>query len=74
MVDWHSCQICYPLEKKKKKTVVIIIIIITGNRMFLGFAGVLAAGLSIVAAFGLVSACGMKFVSIVGNVPFLIIG
>lgn len=42
--------------------------------MFLGLAGVLAAGMSIVAAFGLVSACGMSFVSIVGNVPFLLIG
>ena len=42
--------------------------------MLLGFAGVLAAGLSIIAAFGLVSACGMSFVSIVGNVPFLLIG
>ena len=42
--------------------------------MFLGFAGVLAAGLSIIASFGLVSACGTSFVSIVGNMPFLIIG
>ena len=42
--------------------------------MMLGFAGVLAAGMAIVASFGLVSACGMDFVSIVGNSPFLIIG
>lgn len=45
-----------------------------GNRVLLGFAGVLAACLSIVASFGLVSACGMKFVSIVGNLPFLVLG
>lgn len=45
-----------------------------GNRMQLGLAGVLAAGLSIIASFGLVSACGMSFVSIVGNMPFLILG
>ncbi|WAQ97489.1 PTHD3-like protein [Mya arenaria] len=40
----------------------------------LGFAGVTAAGLGIVASFGLVSASGMSFVSIVGNAPFLILG
>ncbi|XP_052816274.1 patched domain-containing protein 3-like isoform X3 [Mya arenaria] len=44
------------------------------NRMMLGFAGVIAAGLGIVASFGLVSASGMSFVSIVGNSPFLILG
>jgi len=42
--------------------------------MMLGYPGVLAAGMAIVASFGLVSACGMDFVSIVGNSPFLIIG
>ncbi|WAQ97494.1 PTHD3-like protein [Mya arenaria] len=44
------------------------------NRMMLGFAGVTAAVLGIVASFGLVSASGMSFVSIVGNSPFLILG
>ncbi|XP_053400172.1 patched domain-containing protein 3-like isoform X2 [Mercenaria mercenaria] len=47
---------------------------VVGQRSNLGFAGVLAAGLAIVAAFGLGSACGVEFVSIVGVVPFLIIG
>ena len=45
-----------------------------GQRTNLGFGGVLAAGLAIVSSFGIVSACGVKFVSIVGVVPFLIIG
>ena len=40
----------------------------------MGFCGVMAAGLGIVASLGLVSACGMSFVSIVGNMPFLILG
>ena len=47
---------------------------VVGQRSNLGFAGVIAAGLAIVAAFGLGSACGVEFVSIVGVVPFLIIG
>ncbi|XP_053399173.1 patched domain-containing protein 3-like [Mercenaria mercenaria] len=47
---------------------------VVGQRANLGFAGVIAAGLAIVAAFGLCSACGVEFVSIVGVIPFLIIG
>jgi predicted RND superfamily exporter protein len=47
---------------------------VVGQRSNLGFAGVIAAGLAIVSAFGLGSACGVEFVSIVGVVPFLIIG
>lgn len=47
---------------------------VVGQRSNLGFAGVLSAGLAILAAFGLGSACGVEFVSIVGVVPFLIIG
>ncbi|XP_060574340.1 patched domain-containing protein 3-like [Ruditapes philippinarum] len=47
---------------------------VVGQRSNLGFAGVVAAGLAIVAAFGLCSACGVEFVSIVGVIPFLIIG
>ncbi|XP_045201236.2 patched domain-containing protein 3-like [Mercenaria mercenaria] len=42
--------------------------------MWLGFAGILAAGLAIVASFGFCAAIGVDFVSIVGVVPFLIIG
>jgi hypothetical protein len=42
--------------------------------MWLGFGGILAAGLAIVSSFGLCAACGVDFVSIVGIVPFLIIG
>ena len=45
-----------------------------GQRMMLGFAGVLAAALAIVASFGLCSAMGVAFVSIVGAAPFLVIG
>ena len=45
-----------------------------GQRMMLGFGGVLAAGLAIVASFGFCSAVGVAFVSIVGVVPFLVIG
>ncbi|XP_053399181.1 patched domain-containing protein 3-like [Mercenaria mercenaria] len=47
---------------------------VVGQRSNLGFAGVVAAGLAILASFGLVSACGVEFVSIVGAMPFLIIG
>lgn len=47
---------------------------VVGQKSNLGFAGVLAAGLAIVAAFGLGSVCGVEFVSIVGVLPFLIIG
>ncbi|XP_053400140.1 patched domain-containing protein 3-like isoform X2 [Mercenaria mercenaria] len=45
-----------------------------GQRMNLGFAGILAAGLAIVAGLGLCAAAGVTFVSIVGVMPFLIIG
>ena len=45
-----------------------------GQRMMLGFGGVLAAGLAIAASFGFCSAVGVEFVSIVGVVPFLVIG
>ncbi|CAC5403640.1 unnamed protein product [Mytilus coruscus] len=44
------------------------------NRYYLGLAGVLSTCLAILAAFGLVSACGAKFVDIVGIMPFLILG
>lgn len=47
---------------------------VVGQKSNLGYAGVIAAGLSIVSAFGLGSMCGLEFVSIVGVVPFLIIG
>ena len=40
----------------------------------LAFAGTLAAGLGIVGSMGLLIVCGVKFVNIVGVVPFLIIG
>lgn len=45
-----------------------------GQRIWLGFAGVLAAGLAIVASFGVCSVAGVSFVTIIGVVPFLIIG
>lgn len=44
------------------------------NRYNLGMVGVLSTGLAIVAALGIVSAVGVKFVGIVGTMPFLIIG
>ena len=42
--------------------------------MWLGFAGIFAAGFAIISGFGLCAACGVDFVSIVGVLPFLIIG
>ena len=45
-----------------------------GQRMMLGFGGILAAGLAIIASFGFCSAIGVSFVSIVGVMPFLLIG
>jgi hypothetical protein len=42
--------------------------------MNLGFAGVLAAILAIGSSFGLVMACGLKFTTVVGVVPFLVTG
>lgn len=44
------------------------------TRAMLANAGVLAAGLGIVGSLGLVSLCGVKFVNLVGVMPFLIIG
>ena len=42
--------------------------------MWLGFGGVTAAGLAVVSSFGLCATIGVDFVSIVGVVPFLIMG
>ncbi|XP_062600352.1 patched domain-containing protein 3-like [Saccostrea cucullata] len=44
------------------------------NRMNLGFAGILAALLAITASFGLVSGTGFEVTTVVGVVPFLVIG
>ncbi|XP_063446692.1 patched domain-containing protein 3-like [Mytilus trossulus] len=44
------------------------------DRQNLGRAGVLAAAFAILGSFGLIAACGLEFVSIVGTMPFLIIG
>lgn len=44
------------------------------NRYYLGLAGILSTCLAILASFGLVSACGVAFVDIVGIMPFLILG
>lgn len=44
------------------------------NRYNLGLVGALSTGLAIVAALGIASAVGVKFVSIVGTMPILIIG
>jgi hypothetical protein len=44
------------------------------SRGMLAFAGILAAGLGIVGSMGFLCYCGVKFVNIVGVVPFLIIG
>ena len=45
-----------------------------GQRVNLGYAGIVASGLAILASFGLCSLIGVSFVSIVGVVPFLVIG
>jgi len=45
-----------------------------GQRCILGIGGVMAAGLSLLASFGISSACGVDYVSIVGVIPFLILG
>ena len=45
-----------------------------GQRMMLGYGGMAASGLAIVAAFGFCAAIGVDFVSIVGTTPFLIVG
>ena len=47
---------------------------LVSTRRMLAFAGILAANLGIVGSMGLLSACGVKFVNIVGVVPFLIVG
>ena len=44
------------------------------TRFLLSTAGILSAGLGIVGSMGLLSICGVKFVSIAGVVPFLVIG
>ncbi|KAH9515406.1 hypothetical protein Btru_014375 [Bulinus truncatus] len=44
------------------------------TRALLANAGVLAAGLGIMGAFGLVTFCGVRFVNIVGVMPFLTLG
>lgn len=44
------------------------------DRQNLSRAGVLAAVFAILGSFGTVSACGLDFVSIVGTMPFLILG
>ncbi|CAC5403267.1 unnamed protein product [Mytilus coruscus] len=44
------------------------------NRWFLGTAGVVSTALAIVAALGFVCLCGVLFASIVGTMPFLVIG
>lgn len=44
------------------------------QRVLLGFAGILTAGLAIISSFGFCAAVGVDFVSIVGVVPFLVIG
>ncbi|XP_056011583.1 patched domain-containing protein 3-like isoform X2 [Ostrea edulis] len=44
------------------------------DRSFLGQAGVFAAVLSVLPSFGFVSLIGVKYMSIVGVIPFLIIG
>ena len=44
------------------------------ERRNLGRAGVIGVTFSILGAFGLCSACGLEFVSIVGVMPFLIMG
>lgn len=44
------------------------------NHVILAYAGVLAALMSIMASFGFLSLCGMKFVNMCGVMPFLIIG
>ncbi|XP_067674656.1 patched domain-containing protein 3-like [Haliotis asinina] len=44
------------------------------SRTWVSWAGVLAAGMGIASSIGLVSLCGMKFVDIVGTMPFLVLG
>ena len=44
------------------------------QRVFLGLAGILSAGMAIESSFGLCAALQVDFVSIVGVSPFLVIG
>ena len=44
------------------------------NHVTLAYAGVFAALLSIMAAFGFLSICGLRFVNMSGVMPFLVIG
>lgn len=44
------------------------------TRILLGWAGIVAALLGILASFGLLCLCGLKFVDICGVMPFLILG
>lgn len=44
------------------------------TRVILALAGILAALLAILASFGLLAMCGMKFVDICGVMPFLVLG
>ncbi len=44
------------------------------TRVLLAQAGLIAALLAILASFGLLSMCGMKFVDICGVMPFLVLG
>ena len=64
-------------------TIIIMIVYSTfvsagGNwvstRVLLAQAGLIAALLAILASFGLLSMCGMKFVDICGVMPFLVLG
>ncbi|KAK3586775.1 hypothetical protein CHS0354_016950 [Potamilus streckersoni] len=47
---------------------------VVGQRINLGYPGIIAAFIAIPSSYGIVSACGVSFISIVGMVPFLIIG
>lgn len=44
------------------------------TRMFLALTGIVAALLAILASFGLLSLCGMRFVDTCGVMPFLVLG
>lgn len=47
---------------------------VVSTRAVLAIAGVLAAGLGIWGSLGMMSLCGVKYINIVGTMPFLIIG
>lgn len=44
------------------------------NRSLLGVAGIVSTVLAIIAAVGFLGFCGVKFVDIVGGMPFLVLG